>query len=200
MRKKYRCIFEENTFINEKDKNYKNYCDFKNRTEKEPYKKFYDKRLFRYTLNCKLKEQGKSITVILMNPSYADEYGLDSTLRNVREFLEKQKEYSEFNVLNIFPIRTANSNHLLNLMKKYPKEIQEENNKYIKKVLNKSKYVLAAWGSKYHNEAKWITDLIKNKEVYAYSINKNGTPRHFAPQSYNRVKKYNKLKLKKYEL
>ena len=193
MKQEYKCHFEETKFINEKNLEYKNKCDFNNRPDTEPYRKFYDNHLFRYSLKCKIKKKGKSITVILMNPSYADEYGLDSTLCNTRDFLEKNTDFSEFEVLNIFPIRTPNSKHLLSLMTKNS-EIQKENDKYIKEVLSKSNDVLIAWGGKYHHKATWIFEFLKGKNVYTYSVNKDYTPRHFAPQAYNRTEK----KLQKY--
>ena len=131
-----------------------------------------NKKMFRYSLTYELSKTGKPITIILMNPSYADEYGLDATLKNVKEFLEKQGKYSKFQVLNIFPIRTPNSKGLIDKMEKYP-EIKAKNIEYIKKVLAKSEDVLVAWGSKYHSHAKWIFDYLKGKNVYAYGINKD---------------------------
>lgn len=187
--KKYICKFEENIFIYEKSEDYKKLCNFEKRpNDKKAYKKFYDRHMFRYSLKCKLQDKGEKITVILMNPSYADEYGLDSTLTNVKEFLEKQKQYSEFEVLNIFPVRTADSDNLVGKMKKY-KEIQKKNDEYIEKTLKNSRKVLVAWGSRYHRYAHWVFELLKDKEVYVYAVNKNGSPRHFAPQAYNKVKK-----------
>ena len=191
MDKKYLCCFEEEVFINEKTQGYKNLCNFKNRpVDNEIYTKFYDCHLFRYLLNCKIEEKDKekSITVILLNPSFADEYGLDRTLFNVKKFLKEQTNYSEFNVLNIFPIRTPNSKNLTEKMRKY-KKLQEKNNEFIKKVISESNDVLIAWGSKYHKNAKWILDLLKDKAVYTYCINKDGSPRHFSPQAYNNAVK-----------
>ena len=154
-----------------------------------------NKKMFRYSLTCELSKTGKPITIILMNPSYADEYGLDATLKNVKEFLEKQGKYSKFQVLNIFPIRTPNSKGLIDKMKKYQK-FQKENDEFIKKVLANSENVLVAWGSKYHAHAKWLVDYLKGKNVYAYSINTDKSPRHFAPQAYNKCKI---KKMRKYE-
>lgn len=193
--KKYVCCFEEGMFINEHSEEYKNKCCFSKQAE-VVYRKFYDKHLFRYSMTCKLAGNGKPITVILMNPSYADEYGLDATLTKVKEFLEKQDKYSEFEVLNIFPIRTPNSNNLISKMERYQK-YQKQNNEYIKKILAKSENILIAWGSKYHKHATWIFEYLKEKNVYAYGINKDQSPRHFAPQAYNRCKN---VKNKKYEL
>ena len=178
--KNYVCYFEDGKFIEKNSDEYKN---------------FNDKHLFRYSLTCELSKIGKIITVILMNPSYADECSLDATLDNVRKFLAEIGGYSKFQVLNIFPIRTPNSKGLIDKMEKYP-EIQAKNIEYIKKVLKGGNDVLVAWGSKYHKHATWIFEHLKGKNVYAYGINKDFSPRHFAPQEYNRCKA---KKMQKYE-
>lgn len=196
--KRYKCEFIENKFINEKSKDFKGYCDFSGKCNKEPIKKFYNNHLFRLSLKCKIQDKGESITVILMNPSYADEYNLDCTLYNVREYLTN-KGFSDFEVLNIFPIRMPNSDKLTELMNKYDAkgEIQELNQKYIESVLKKSNKVLVAWGGKYHAKAKWMFDLLKDKELLAYGINSsNYSPMHFASQVYNKNKS-NPLKMVK---
>ena len=112
---------------------------------------------------------------------------------NVKELKKKKKNYSEFEVLNIFPIRTPNSKNILKLIEKYEK-IQKTNNEYIINSLKSADEVLVAWGRKYHSYAKWIFKYLNNKKVYAYSINKDGSPTHFAPQVYyNRNKEINFL-------
>ena len=177
----YVCFFEEGIYMDKTSENYKN---------------FHDKHLFRYSLTCNIQKSGKPITVILMNPSYADEYSLDSTLKNVEDFLKNNGKYSKFQVLNIFPIRTPNSNDLMGKMKKYQK-YKDRNNEYIKKILEKSEDVLIAWGSKYHSHAKWIFDYLKGKNVYVYGINRDLSPRHFAPQAYST---FAEIKNKNYKL
>lgn len=178
----YSCYFKDGVFM---DKEY------------EKYDNFDDKHLFRYSLKGSFGDRkGKSIVVILMNPSFADEYKLDKTLGNVETFLKGCKEYSEFEVLNIFPIRTPNSKDIKKKMEKY-KKYQTENNEYIKKILENSTDILVAWGSKYHKDATWVFKLLKDKNVWTYtSPNKDGSPRHFSPYAYNRIadKKLQKYK------
>lgn len=126
-----------------------------------------------------------------MNPSFADEYGLDATLNNVKTFLSdlKKDNYSEFEVLNIFPIRTPNSKDLLPLLDDYDskRQYRNQNEDYIKKTLKNSNKVLVAWGDKYHKEAQWIFEYLQEGKIYAYHLNKSGSPTHFSPQAYNRV-------------
>lgn len=175
--------------IDETDEHYKNYCQD---CEGQNLRKFRNKSLFRLSLKCIINDKGKEkITVILMNPSFADEYGLDATLNNVKTFLSdlKKDNYSEFEVLNIFPIRTPNSKDLLPLLEKYDskRQYRNQNEDYIKKTLNNSNKVLVAWGDKYHKEAQWIFEYLQEGKIYAYHLNKSGSPTHFSPQAYNRV-------------
>ncbi|MCD7740387.1 MAG: DUF1643 domain-containing protein [Candidatus Gastranaerophilales bacterium] len=198
MEKKYECCFIEGAFIKEKSDKYKKCCAFEDKPTSEPFTKFYDKHLFRKSLKCKMQNQGENITVILMNPSYADEYGLDKTLCKVREFLEQTGKFSGFEVLNIFPVRTPDSDGLLKVMQKYG-NYQEENKRYIIETLKNSKKVLLAWGNDYHKDAQWIFDHLNGKELYVYYLNKGGKPRHFAPQAYNRVAEKKLIKVTPYQ-
>ncbi len=87
-----------------------------------------------------------------------------------------------------------NSSNLSKLIDKYNKdEKQQENNKnYIIETLKSSNKILAAWGRKYHRKVQWLFEYLENKELYVYGINSDSSPRHFAPQAYNRIKKYNR--------
>ena len=182
------CKFIDDVTIDETDERYKNYCQD---CEGQNLRKFRNKSLFRLSLKCTINDKGKEkITVILMNPSFADEYGLDATLNNVKTFLSGLNDnYSEFEVLNIFPIRTPNSKDLLPLLDDYDskRQYRNQNEDYIKKTLKNSNKVLVAWGDKYHKEAQWIFEYLQEGKIYAYHLNKSGSPTHFSPQAYNRV-------------
>lgn len=183
------CKFIDDVTIDETDERYKNYCQD---CEGQNLRKFRNKSLFRLSLKCIINDKGKEkITVILMNPSFADEYGLDATLNNVKTFLSglKKDNYSEFEVLNIFPIRTPNSKDLLPLLEKYDskRQYRNQNEEHIIEALKNSNKVLVAWGDKYHKEAQWIFEYLQEGKIYAYHLNKSGSPTHFSPQTYNRV-------------
>ena len=179
-----KCIFSEETF------------DGKPRIKKIKkgnsfHRKFYDNSLFRFYLYHKFNNNnGDNITVVLMNPSYADETGLDGTLNNVKNLLNEKysKIYSSFEVLNLFPIRNPENNELKAYLEKHdPQSInQNENKKIIEKYLKKSNNVILAWGSDYHNDAKWFFPLLKNKKLYVfYKLNEDSTPKHFSPRIFN---------------
>ncbi len=163
---------------------------------------FYDKHLFRLSLSCKLGVEDNNkqeIIVILMNPSYADQHGLDATLNNVKSFLEEynnknksKKQYGKFIVFNIFPIRMADSKCLHCINKKYSNDdIKEHNIKYIQSQIKNNTDILVAWGADYHNDKETIEiceRLKENKNMYAYNLNTKGSPTHFAPQIFNKIK------------
>lgn len=203
----YPCKYIEKVFIDEKSDEYKKYCAFGKKrsvTKEKVIKKFYDNHLFRKSLTCKISDKGESIVVILMNPSYADEDNLDSTLNNVKKYLE-QNGYAKFEVLNIFPIRMPNSKNVDGLMKKYDNkkgDYQKGNDKYIESLLEnkENKNILIAWGSKYHKHAQWLLEYPefskfskdKNLNLWVYRLNADGSPSHFAPQVFNRYGKENR--------
>lgn len=178
------CIFSITETIIGKEE-YKEYTAFDN--------KALHRFCLRHTLNSK---NNKTITVILMNPSYADENKLDFTLSNVKGFLsEKYPQYSAFEVLNIFSIRMPKSGDLKQLVQKYG---NKENCKFIREYLDKnSNDILLAWGNQYHKDALWILNELKNcsNKLFVYGLNKNGSPRHFSPLVFNKIKNKEDLKL-----
>ncbi|MCD7879526.1 MAG: DUF1643 domain-containing protein [Candidatus Gastranaerophilales bacterium] len=188
MGKKYECQYIGDTLIDENADEYKEFCAPEDTRNNGILKKFYDKHLFRKSLKCKLRGKGTgSIAVITMNPSFADEYGLDETIDNVKKYMKKINKFSEFEILNVFPLRISKNDDLPKLMKKYdPKNIyKQENDDYIKEVIKKSDKIFLAWGRKFHNDARWIYEYVQDKELYVYNLNQDATPTHFAPQVYN---------------
>ena len=178
------CTFDEDEslFIDRNDSEYSDkYAIGEESTSNCYITKFYDPHKFRYFLEYKLHDGiGKTIFVILMNPSYADRKHLDKTLYNVKTFLETKKDFNKFIVLNLFPIRTANSENLVKKMNEYPKQ-QETNDKIISEKLENAEDVILAWGNKYHYIAAkkdWFKKLEKVNK-YAFGLNEYGTPTHF---------------------
>lgn len=189
---KITCDWEEEVSIPKNDKNYTKCLATKKDKTNFCNRKFYNKYLFRYSLTYKFddKNDKKHITVILMNPSFADEDALDATLNNVKEFVGNNG-FTSFTVLNIFPLRMPKNDNLREMMAKYDNHsiYKDKNENKIEEVLNNSKYILLAWGSKYNNEAVRILDKLeklKNATLYVHYLNKDSSPRHFSPLIYNR--------------
>ena len=179
-----KCIFSDETFDGKpRKKQIKNGNGF--------HKKFYDNSLYRFYLFHEFNDKKlETITVILMNPSFADETGLDGTLNNVKKLLSEKYSniYSSFEVLNLFPIRSPENSELKALLAQYDPENKNQgiNNEIIKNYLNKSKNVILAWGSDYHNDSKWLYPLLKDKKLYIFfKLNKDNSPKHFSPRIFN---------------
>lgn len=178
--KKNDCIFSEETRDgNPRTKQIKEGHSF--------HKEFYDNSLCRYYLRHEFNsEKHKTITVIMRNPSYADETGLDATLNNLKNFLitNYSENFSAFEVLNLFPIRTSKSDDLENMLNTHDKQCKhrKKNEEIIKDCINKSSHILLAWGSKYHKHAiRTIFPILKGKKLFVYGLNKDGSPKLFIP-------------------
>ena len=146
--------------------------------------KFYDKHKFRYSLEYELNKGGKKdIAIILMNPSFADEYHLDYTLNNVTNFIKtlgNMKDFRKLIVLNIFPIRTSDRKDLVQRMNEYQLQ-QQYNDEKIEEILDNIQDVIVAWGKDYHfiaTQKVWFKRL-ETVNKYAFDLNDNGTPKHF---------------------
>ena len=211
---KEKCLKDDQISKKINSKNYDNQ-DIRNNT----LTKFFDKHLFRLVLTCELNnENNKTISIILMNPSYADYYGLDDTILNVKKFIEKINnknnpdfKYSSFDVLNVFPIRIANSNCLPDLLKKYDfnRDYRNKNFEYIKTKIKQGCDYILAWGADYHKteEAQNILKELnnnKNVRILVYHLNsskgREGTPSHFTSRVYNKIKNNQGLKLIEVEI
>ena len=154
------------------------------------HRKFYDNSLCRYYLRHKFNTNNhNTITVIMQNPSFADETGLDATLNNLRKFLSSKysKNFSAFEVINIFPIRTSDSDDLERMLNAHDKQSKhrKKNEEIIRDCIKKSCHIiLLAWGSRYHEYAKKIIfPMLKGKKLFVYcGLNKDGSPSHFSPR------------------
>jgi len=159
------------------------------------HKGFYDNSLCRFYLRHIFNSNNlKTITIILQNPSYANETGLDSTLYNIKKLLVASYKdvYSSFDVLNVFPIRTSDSGELRILLNDHAKfdKYQSQNSKIIQQHIEKAEYILLAWGSEHHQYAKRnIFPLLRNKKLFIFSdLNKDNSPPHFSSRVYNSKK------------
>ena len=116
---------------------------------------FSPDRLFRYTLEMNYKadllsqDRTKTMTVILKNPSSADEKRSDSTIRKVETYVWKQfPDVRYLRILNIFAFRATDAvevnERLLSL-----DELAvtgTDNNTFFKLTLAQTDYVICAWG------------------------------------------------------
>ena len=188
-------VYSQETIENTKNK--KLYELYK----KSSIQKIKEKNIYRYFYyeNIEGKEENlMHAIIIMMNPAFADSEKPDPTIKNVKNFLENNGDFSSFEILNLYPIRMPKSQNLSCFLR----ECEDETGNYqetIKKYLNNmKKTIIVAWGAKSRDnqEAKKIFKDIESI-LYCYDKTSCGYPRHFSPLSYPKSKK---IKEKKYNL
>lgn len=79
-------------------------------------------------------------------------------------------------MLNLFALRSKNPKMIFN----NENPIGLENDLWIKKMAERSKIIVIAWGSngKYKGRDLEIFDLLEGKVFYHFGLTKNGSPKH----------------------
>ena len=150
----------------------------------------------------------KILTIIMYNPSYANQYSNDGTINNCIE-IAVDNGYDGIEVLNMLTLRDSN---IVRATKNSINEIR--NFSYPQNVMDyfKGRDVLAAWGGygklpeklrNYKDELhEKFLDILKNSNKYTYSkdLVDGKFPRHPSPKALNNVKSVkNKNKIKLYK-
>ena len=108
-------------------------------------KEDYALRLYYY---LKIKEQeGKHITIFMLNPAFAYSGSNDTTISRIKNnILKNHDDISSFDIINISPIRNPYPNRL-NVLEQ--KDYYDKGSYYsaIEKIIENSDQILLAWGS-----------------------------------------------------
>lgn len=135
--------------------------------------------------NVRLKE--KVATVILKNPSKADEEYSDQTINSVLEYMHIF-HYSIVYIVNLIPVYATNSIYAdVDLWSN--QEIIKKNKEHILDAIEQADKIFVGWGGNFlptpqllAEQIKYVKQCIvasKTKKMYCYEINKsNGQPRH----------------------
>jgi hypothetical protein len=138
---------------------------------------FSPDRSFRYTLEMNFKsdlinqDRSKTMTVILKNPSSADEKRSDSTIRKVETYVWKNfPDVRHLRILNIFAFRATDAIEVNDRLKTSSQiaVVGSENDSFFRSTLVKSDYVICAWGgpsgidfARYESRVKDVRSLIR---------------------------------------
>ena len=128
---------------------------------------------YRYAL-WRCWDQSKGIVMFLMlNPSTANANEDDPTLRRCETYC-RSWGYGGFFKANLFAYRSTDPKNLL----KAKDPIGPETDKFLKKMMDKSTIVIAAWGN--HGILLGRNDEIKKKfkDLYYLKMNGTGEPAH----------------------
>lgn len=140
---------------------------------------FSNDRKYRYVLKCSnidlFEQNEKSIVWIGLNPSTADEFNLDPTLRRIRNF-SLSFGFNTFYMLNLFAYRATNPKDMLNCST----PIGEENNFWINKLCHEYKTVVCSWGTlgNHLNRQDDVLKFIKDCDLKYLDLSKDGIPKH----------------------
>jgi hypothetical protein len=134
---------------------------------------FSDDRNHRYLLKRVWDEKKEYATIIMLNPSYADELKYDySSMRAINYILDNQKnellnkEYGGVNIVNLFSIVETNSSNLPS----YNERFNNDTNKYIEKAIKESKDIFIGWGSNRNRKKRveFIKGKLKGKRIFRF--------------------------------
>lgn len=131
---------------------------------------FSDCETYRYTLTFDFittdtKNRTKDLSIILKNPSSADEEKADQTINRVQQYVyEHFKDVKTVTILNLFAFRATDASdvekNLLQSNLEYV--IGEFNDQNILDNINKSKYLIFAWGGRSAINKKSYDERINN--------------------------------------
>ena len=188
----------DNTSNSELKHKYENECkEIKNKTEKNIYRYYYYEKFE--------NDSTLHATIVMMNPAFADSVEPDNTIKNIKNYLNNEKDailkhlpnihnkFGSFDIINLYPIRMPKSeklNEFLELTKIETEKHQKFVKEYLSKI-DKNHIVIAAWGDdKKDNELarKLFADL--DIKFYCYGLTKNGYPKHFSSLAYNNFNKF----------
>ncbi len=132
---------------------------------------------YRYSLKRIWDNDKPIVFFIMLNPSLADNYQDDPTIRRLIKFA-KLYGYGGFYVGNLFSYITPYPSELLDKDLMFSKKNIHE----IKKMTGLIKDVVYGWGNSFE-EPEWLKQIISNPKCFGK--NKNKTPKHPLYLSYN---------------
>ena len=144
-------------------------------------------RCYRYYLEKsaveKAKQGEKVATIIMLNPSYADEYKLDLSIMKVFNMLLKEG-YTTLKVVNLFAFVATKHSALVSTVA----NTEEENDNWIKKAITNIDLLIIAWGSNkddYKRRKYKVNEIIngidveeKPKQIKCFKDKENRKCRH----------------------
>ena len=126
--------------------------------------------IYRYQLSRIWDEEKPKILFIMLNPSTADEFVEDPTIRRIVNYA-KDWGYGSVYVGNLYAFRSTDPKGL----KQTVDPIGENNLHHIQTLVGLVDKVIYAWGNN-KKEPNWLRDLVATP--YCIDISKKGVPKH----------------------
>lgn len=133
---------------------------------------FSEDRKYRYLLWREWDSSKPTCTFVLLNPSTADEFVLDNTLKRCLAFA-KQWGYGRMDILNLFALRSTDPTALYSS----DDPVGPDNNEHLMK-LEEGDMIVSGWGNHgvYKDRAAEVMRFLPSS--MCLGINQNGTPKH----------------------
>jgi hypothetical protein len=137
-------------------------------------------RKYRYLLVHRWKQElpERPCLWIGLNPSIADESGLDNTLTRIRSF-SRSAGFNAFYMANLFALVSTN----LKAMKRHSHPIGPDNDDHIRRVAFQIPTIFVAWGThgRHQNRDREVLGLLAQlgrSNLLCFGTNEDGSPRH----------------------
>lgn len=136
---------------------------------------FSECRTWRYWLTRSWAEGGRTLMVIGLNPSTADESVDDPTIRRCIGYA-KAWGFSQLAMLNLFAYRATDPRH----MKAATNPVGRENDQTLLWWANKAEMILGAWGTHgvHQSRAAHVYQILYDHPIHCLGITKDGQPKH----------------------
>lgn len=134
---------------------------------------FSPDRQYRYALSRVWDESTAKVLFISLNPSTADEYHDDPTVRRCIGYA-RSWGYGGLWVANLFAYRATDPREL----KRISDPIGPENDSWLKELAQDADLIIAAWGNAgcYQGRDRVVRSMLG--EIHCLGVNKSGQPSH----------------------
>ncbi len=140
---------------------------------------FSDDMVYRYSLSRIWDREKENVLFIMLNPSTADAYKLDPTIKRCEGFA-KEWGYGAIHIVNLFAIRATDPKKMIS----HPDPIGNRNDTHIIGSARAAHLIIAAWGNnpnktRFKKRAEHIIDKITEwRDIHCLTITKDGEPSH----------------------
>lgn len=136
-------------------------------------------RKYRYSLSRIWDDTKPFVMFIGLNPSTADEFTDDPTIRRCRNYAESWG-YGGIYMANLFALRSTDPKALY--LSECPVQEYEtnDNNDYLMKIASKCKLIVFAWGvhGDLHKRGNDVIEMFKIFDTYCLAKTQDGFPKH----------------------
>lgn len=139
------------------------------------YAAFSSCRNYRYLLRSDLYESLPRILWIMLNPSTADEFVDDPTVRRVWQWSSRWG-YGTATICNLFAWRSTDPRGLYDS----PDPVGPDNDEHISRAAESSHTIICAWGAhgSHMGRSAHVRELLSSRRLHCLALTKSGEPGH----------------------